>query len=198
MAMHARSDVSAVSISPAHGGCGNTHSRPVDKGAPVKLWTLECDNCETHLIEDPYWSRTISGIPETPDEKAYREDQEVKGRQDQQNQTAEALAKLGSLGDLPAAIAQLAQMFANPEHTQKKASTRTCTGCGEAMKDDAKFCGECGLRADVVIPEEAGGFGHLPLEDMTLQQLKALAEERGVPAKGNISKATLISRLQGE
>lgn len=195
MAMHARSDVSAVSISPAHGGCGETHSRPVHQGAPAKLWTLECDKCETHLIKDAHWSRTLSGIPETPDEKAHREDQEQKGRLDQQNQTAEALAKLGSLGDLPAAIAQLAQMFANPEHAQKNASGVPCASCGVVLRPNAKFCAECGSK---VVEAVSNPLPPIDLEALSLPQLKQLAEERGVPAKGNISKATLIARLQGE
>lgn len=199
MTVHARSDVAAVTIAPNHGGCGEVHSRPVVEGAPVKLWSLTCHNgCEDVLRKDAHWSATISGVPETPDEKAYREDQELKGKQDQQNQTAEALARLASLGDLPSAIAKLAEMFSGEPKSREIATLVTCTGCGFAHKNDAKFCPECGLRADVQVPKEAGGYGnHLPdLEELNLQQLKELATERGISVKGNLSRATVIDRLR--
>lgn len=196
MTMYARNDLVAVTISPTHGGCGDVHSRPVVEGAPVKLWALECANgCEDALRKDAHWSSTISGIPETPDETAYREDQELKGRQDQQNQTAEALAKLSSLGDLPSALAQLAAMFGSATvATPSPASTQTCTGCGTSLLANAKFCPECGLRADVQIPEEAGGYG--TYENMDMTELKELAAAKGVSVRGNLSKATLIDRLR--
>lgn len=205
MTMHARSDVSAVTISPASGGCGELHGRPVNQGAPVKLWTLSCEPCETQLINDPHWSRTISGIPETPDEKAYREDQETKGRLDQQNQTAEALSKLGSLGDLPSAIARLADMFSGDPKRERGATTlKSCTGCGVAWSADVKFCPECGLRSDVdanpaPLDEESGPAvgAHIDVTALSYQQLKDLASEQGVTNPHTVKKADLIKILSG-
>lgn len=202
MTVHARSDVSAVTISPESGGCGIVHSRPVDKGAPVKLWSLTCPACEDVLRKDANWSGTISGIPETPDEKAYREDQELKGKIDQQNQTAEALSKLASLGDLPSAIASLAAMFSGePKRDRFDQSKTVCTGCGETMANKANFCGFCGLRSDVKIPKEAGGFGPsaLPdLEELDETQLRTLAKEQGLKPHPRAGKPKLIELLKGE
>lgn len=198
MSMHARSDVSAVTISPAIGGCGELHSRPVHQGAPIKLWTLECEPCESQLINDSHWSRTISGIPETPDEKAYREDQETKGRLDQQNQTAEALAKLGSLGDLPAAIAQLATMFSNPDH--RRQDGQACTSCGSRGVMGSKFCGECGkptAETQAELDELVRVGAHIDVEALSYQQLKDLAAEKGVQSPHVMKKAELIRILSG-
>lgn len=201
MALHARSDLAAVTISPEHGGCGDLHSRPVDKGAPVKLWTLDCPLCEVALkkINDPHWSGTISGIPETPDEKQYREDQELKGKSDQQAQTAEAIAKLASLGDLPSAIAQLAAMFSGePKRDRFDRTKAICTGCGESMDSQANFCGFCGLRSDVLTSKGADGFGPndpVDLEALDEEQLRALAKERGLKPHYKAGKFKLIEML---
>lgn len=195
MTMHARSDVAAVTISPEHGGCGSFHSRPVHEGAPVKLWSLDCPPCEDVLRKDSHWSPTISGIPETPDEKEYREDQELKGHRDQQNQTADALAKLATLGDLPAAIAKLAEMFSSGE--PRRENGLTCTACSTTNPVNARFCGECGLSLALkpiatVTPDQ-----HLPdLADLDEAQLRALAKERGLTPHHRAGKASLIKLLQ--
>lgn len=200
MTVHARSDVSAVTISPESGGCGQVHGRPVHQGAPVKLWSLTCPMCETHLINDPHWSRTITGIPETPDEKAYREDQETKGKLDQQNQTAEALSKLGALGDLPAAIAQLATMFSNPDHNRRQ-DGHTCDRCNSGLVMGSKFCGECGAQVnqDTVDVEEPAPLvgSHIDVEALNHQQLKDLAKEHGIPSPHTMKKAELVRVLSG-
>ena len=208
MTIHSRSDVAAVTISPEHGGCGDLHSRPVRNGAPVKLWSLDCEACEEVLRKDshPHWSPTISGIPETPDEKEYREDQEVKGQRDQHNQTADALAKLATLGDLPAAIAKLAEMF-NGGDSRK---SLVCPTCSTSNSSDARFCGECGLSLAlkpiktlnepeppaIVSPPQANL--HIPgLEDLTEDQLRALAKERGLNPHHRAGRASLTKLLEG-
>lgn len=195
MTIHARSDVAAVTISPEHGGCGDLHSRPVVEGAPVKLWTLECPACEDVLRKDSHWSPTISGIPETPDEKEYREDQEVKGRTDQQNQTAEALVKLATLGDLPAAIAKLAEMFSSGE--PRRENGLTCSACSKLNPANARFCGECGLNLALKPPVVVTPAQHLPdLTDLDETQLRVLAKERGLNPHHRAGKATLVKLLQ--
>lgn len=191
MSVHARSDVSAVTISPAHGGCGDVHSRPVVNGAPAKLWTLTCVQCEDHLRNDPHWSGTISGIPETPDEKQYREDQEVKGKLDQQNQTAEALAKLSGLGDLPAMLAKLAEAFSNGEPRREPDSSVSCPKCSTSSKSDAKFCGNCGHKF-----EAAPVAAHLPdLTSLTDDQLRLVAQEKGIKVHPRTGRAKLLEAL---
>ena len=199
MTVHARSDLNAVTISPEIGGCGQLHSRPVHQGAPVKLWSLTCAPCELILKGDAHWSGTISGIPETPDEKSEREDMENRGKLDQQNQTAEALSKLSSLGDLPAAIAQLAGMFSNQEH--RRQDSQTCASCGNKMVMGAKFCGECG-KPTAEVQEELENLvkvgAHIDVEALSYQQLKDLATERGVPNPHSMKKADLVRILSGK
>ena len=194
MTVHARSDIAAVTISPAHGGCGDLHSRPVVNGAPVKLWSLTCPSCEDFLRKDSHWSGTISGVPETPDEKEYREDQEVKGRLDQQNQTAEALAKLSSLGDLPAAIAQLANLM----NSRPAETGPTCSNCNTPSVANAKFCGNCGtsvaLTSAIKTIEPARHT--VELDGLTEDQLRELAEERGLKPHHRAGRASLIKLLQ--
>lgn len=194
MTVHARSDLAAVTITPDHGGCGATHSRPVVEGAPAKLWSLTCHGgCEDVLRKDAHWSATISGVPETPDEKAYREDQELKGKQDQQNQTAEALSRLATLGDLPSAIAKLAEMFSG-EPKREATHTTPCAECSLPLTERDKFCPECGHKAATEV--KIGLPASINLTDLNVQQLKELATERGISVKGNLSKNTLIDRLQ--
>lgn len=195
MTMHSRSDLVAVTLSPAHGGCGQIHSRPVDKGAPVKLWSLTCEPCENTLkaIKDPHWSTTLAGIPETPDEKEYREDQETKGRTDQQNQTAEALAKLASLGDLPAAIARLADMYSGESRRGELTPVEKCRACNMLLPHDSKFCPECGQK---FTPEPPAS--RLPsLSDLTDDQLRALALEKGLRPHHKAGRVKLTEMLQG-
>jgi hypothetical protein len=193
MTIHARSDVAAVTISPTHGGCGELHSRPVDKGAPVKLWSLTCPSCEDILRKDSHWSGTVSGVPETPDEKAYREDQDLKGRMDQQNQTAEALAKLASLGDLPSAIAKLAEMFSGEP---KRETQLSCPTCEKTSPAAAKFCGHCG--SSMTPKPKTDSFAVPDLEFLSDAQLRELAKERGLKPHPRTGKLKLIEMIQGE
>lgn len=191
MTVHARSDLSAITISPAHGGCGEVHSRPVNQGAPAKLWSLTCSACEDVLRKDSNWSGTISGIPETPDEKAYREDQELKGRSDQQNQTAEALAKLASLGDLPSAIAQLAAMFSGEP---KRETGTACQACSKVSPATSKFCGHCGVS---MTPPPTDSFAIPNLEDLADFQLTELAREKGLKYHPRTGRKKLIELIRG-
>src|SRR6185437_16681414 len=52
MTLYARSDLASISIPATSGGCNSTHSRPVVKGAPAKVWKLECPPCESVLRGD--------------------------------------------------------------------------------------------------------------------------------------------------
>jgi hypothetical protein len=106
MTLYARSDVLLTSVPLTAGGCGTDHGRPTPKGAPVKIWALNCPRCENHLRTSDQWSATISSIPETPDEIETREDQEKRGQRALEDATGTALQKLG---DLPEVMAQIAQ-----------------------------------------------------------------------------------------
>jgi hypothetical protein len=106
MTLYARSDVMMTALSRSHGGCGQTHARPVVKGAPVKTWALSCEQCESFLRHDDQWSVTVSGIPETPDEVTVREDQEKRGKRDLENATGEAIVMMG---DMAPAMKQIAE-----------------------------------------------------------------------------------------
>lgn len=148
MTVYARSDVSAVSISKDHGGCGQIHSRPVIEGAPAKLWALTCHaGCENFLRSDPLWSGTAHTIPETPDETARRTDVEKRGQVEQQTSMAQALSDLAKLGSLPGVLAQLVGHL-NPGVDKVEATTleqelRVCRN-GHMNQQHVKFCGECG------------------------------------------------------
>jgi hypothetical protein len=92
MPLYARRDVVSVAVPPTSGGCGQSHSRPVEGGEPAKLWALDCPACSAALKaqNDPLWASEISKIPETPDEIAEREDREKRGQMDRDQRTENA------------------------------------------------------------------------------------------------------------
>lgn len=147
MTVYARSDVAAVNISANHGGCGETHSRPVVGGAPARLWALECSGgCEDVLRSDSHWAGTPHTVPETPDEVAIRLDVEKKNQIELQVGNAHALAELAKLGELPTAMAQALAAAFGPllgTATAQPAIAHLCRN-GHSNVADAKFCGECG------------------------------------------------------
>lgn len=143
MTVYARSDVASVSISQKHGGCGETHSRPVFDGAPVKEWALSCGPCENHLRHDTHlWSTFSTNIPETPDEISRREEQEKRGMRDQASATAQALDNMGAM---PEAFRQLAQALLNQQNAVAPAAEGWRTLCVNGhITHGSKFCPECG------------------------------------------------------
>lgn len=195
MPVHARSDVAAVTISQAHGGCGQPHSRPVVEGAPVKLWTLTCPQCEDVLRSDPLWSGTVSEIPETPDEQRVREDQQRRGQREQADATAHALERLAQLGDLPTVLARFIDHVSSPAALEPPMAVM-CRN-GHRNPQHAQFCSACGASMDEGVntgravgaietaPDDDGAGGEpveVPedLESMKLPQLRELAKRLGV------------------
>jgi hypothetical protein len=77
--VYARSDVMGVAITADGGGCGQTHSRPVFDGAPVKTWKLDCPYCEQALKDDPCWAGDVLSIPLNPDEERVTAKLEAEG-----------------------------------------------------------------------------------------------------------------------
>lgn len=217
MTVWARNDVCAVSISPEHGGCGESHTRPVVKGAPVKIWALTCHGgCEDHLRGNSLWSGTPEGVPETPDEMNIRLDVERRGQLEQQATMASALNDLAKLGDLPAMIALLAQSMAGNGPQQLTGQTVQLCRNGHRNPEGTKFCGECGADmndgvgkapvAEVTTTPEAGteqaestsepGIDLTTLDPETarLADLKKIADQVGAPTAR--SKAEQISLIQ--
>lgn len=209
MTVYARSDLCYVGISRDHGGCGESHSRPVVEGAPAKLWALTChQGCEDHLRKDPLWSSIPTAIPETADEQATREDVERRGAAEQAHSTASALEQLAKLGDLPAVMGQFMQ-FLTGSGTPAVASAidQLCRN-GHRNPPEAQFCSQCGVSTGEAVPVERGpelparptavdpraGEEEADLEAMSLGDLRALAERRGV--KTTRSKSDQIALLR--
>lgn len=218
MTVWARSDVCAVSISPDHGGCGISHSRPVVAGAPVRTWALTCQGgCEDYLRNDPLWSGTPETVPESPDEIAIRQDLEKRGQLESQASMATALNDLAKLGDLPGAIAQLAQMMAGNAPQQLAQQPLLLCRNGHRNTSTVKFCGECGAdlddaankrpvgelsptdpkkatSADESQEKSAKDLGNQELEGMSLAALRDIAANLGVPPAR--SKADQIASIR--
>lgn len=218
MTVYARSDVTCVALSKAHGGCGEVHSRPVVDGAPVKLWSLTCHSCEDHLRSDSLWSSTISEIPETYDEKSVREDQERRGQREQADATAHALERLAHLGDLPTVLGRMVELMTGQQPQAaiqaSQAMAQLCQN-GHANAAHTKFCGECGTPLEDIgtngpvqviqaTPEVTKGDDPETVADpspeaasydaQTVAELREAAKTLGVSTSG--TKAELIDRLQ--
>lgn len=231
----------SVSLSAAHGGCGKTHSRPVEHGAPVHPWALDCSACENHLrASDPHWSPTVSEIPETPDETKAREDLTKRSERSSADLTALMLARLAGDAGAEMTIQQLMGMRAGaegspslcPEGHKNPPTAKFCTECGQQVTPagmvrcpdghespaGSKFCVECGqttasapqkaveapAQSETPAPPAAApgpstpagkAQGRQRLRDMRLEDLQALARERGLPPGG--TRAELIGRLKG-
>ena len=207
MAIYARSDLACVNISEAHGGCGTEggHRRPVEHGAPAKIWALDCPACEDFLRHDPHWSVTTTEIPETYDETKAREQSEKSGKMDRERQLAEALIQLGPLGQLPAALGQvLGQLLGNA--APALAGTMEC-GSGHPNPAGLKFCGECGTPMSQPVaaaalpvaekvpepPAQSAPAQRRRLRDARLEELQALAVARSIDPVG--TRADLIVKL---
>jgi hypothetical protein len=175
MTVYARRDICCVAISESHGGCGSVHTRPAPGGAPAPIWALTCHGgCEDFLRHDPLWSPTAHGIPETPDEVVTREDVEKRGQIDQAASVAQALQRLASLGDLPAALREVligvlsvqqsqALPVAEPRIIEEKAS--------KAIEDAAPAAPGAVSGAADGLPE---------LESLSLADLREIAAARGL------------------
>lgn len=195
MALYARSDLAAVTVSVAHGGCGSTHHRPANDGKPVQVWEMDCVACGDHLRHDPHWSVTLSEIPETYDEKSAREDFDKRGAKDRDNVLALALARLAGV--------ELPETLRRPITGNMPPTALILCPDGHGNPPGQKFCGECGAlvhpaEKDTVAAKDADGGesddelpGDLPsLHWMTLQKL---CRDRGLDDTG--TKADLLVRL---
>lgn len=153
MTLYARSDLVQVTYPVDQGGCGQTHTRPVVNGAPEKVFALDCGKCEAVIRAEvsireqkhPLWSGTLSGIPETPDEKAVREDETERGKQEAAVANRSALE---SLSTLPQVLQNMMTMMAGgqlPAIGQSLAQSVSTCPSGHPNLGQVKFCGECGV-----------------------------------------------------
>lgn len=224
MPLYARSDLASVTVSAAHGGCGEVHVRPAPGGNPDPVWKLTCVPCEAHLRTDPLWSPTLSEVPETPDEEKARTDFENRGAIDRDQVMALAMAKLAGVDlpetmrrpisglqpHVPVVAGEIVCEYGHPN----EAGSKFCAECGSPLRvpekrlcpdghemgAKAKFCGECGQPAGGARALEAADVPDLTqpvksrLKNMQASQLKKIARERGVDDSG--TRAEVLARLQ--
>lgn len=169
MTVFARSDVMSVTFSAESGGCGAVHSRPVTDGAPARVWKLSCPACETHLRHDPRWSGLESEIPETPDEKRVREDEEAKGR-------ASADAKRDAV------LEQLARQSGNTETVMAEFARWLMERDGKAPKSDNRPKQQPTPKPDEPAVEDEASADLAPedLDALPLAELKKIAKRLSV------------------
>jgi len=216
MTLYARSDLASISIPATSGGCNSTHSRPVVKGAPAKVWKLECAPCESVLRGDAkpkklvyetdkrtgqtirqarvpdasdQWSSTPDTVPLTPDEERTNAVRQERGSQ--QIQLLQALAALRATGiDVPDDAMWLMERELPAEILK---GTMVCAN-GHDNPSGLKFCGECGM--SMAARGAIGGSGEEPAVDLSRlhpQTLRKMCRDRQLPDKGR--KDELISRL---
>jgi hypothetical protein len=212
LSLYARSDVMSVSIPETSGGCGASHTRPVTRGVPAKVWKLDCSPCEGYLRGDgkpkvikvipgdkdlgipsrmehvidshPQWSNTPEGIPPTPDEQHVNKIRAERGTQ--QLQQLQALAALQGAGlKIPdEAMWLLSQNF----DARIVKGTVVCSN-GHDNAAGAKFCGECGIdmatRGSIGPAEdEDDGPAELDIWKLDRSTLQKMCKEKGVSGRG--------------
>jgi hypothetical protein len=205
MTLWARSDLAAVNVSEAHGGCGRTHHRPANDGVPVQPWQLDCPPCEDHLRHDSHWAVTSSEIPETHDESKAREDFERRGARDKDALMTLIMAKAVGLdpAQLPESLTRMVSGI--PLHVPGQVECPQ----GHAQAPGMRFCGTCGSLMSAPVakaalsapqpppapPAEPSPFRPRRLRDAPLSTLQGLAGTRSLDTSG--TRADLIARLAG-
>jgi hypothetical protein len=181
----------SVSIPQGSGGCGGVHSRPVTRGAPAKVWKLDCNPCESSLRgdgkpkiikvipgdkeqgipsrmehvadSDPHWSTTPEGIPATPDEQHVNKIRAERGTQQLQQLSALAALQQAGLKIPDEAFWLLSQNF-----DQRIIKGTTICANGHDNPGGVKFCGECGMpmmQRDMAVISNAEDLSRLLPED---------------------------------
>lgn len=219
MSLYARSDLMSVSIPTSSGGCGATHMRPVTRGAPAKVWRLDCSDCEAHLRgdkkdkiikvipgdkdqgipgrmehvpdSDPMWSNTPEGIPPTPDEQHVNKIRAERGASELQMLQALIAAK-GAGIDIP----DNAMWLLNQTFDPRIIKGQVICANGHPNTAGAKFCQECSIKMTgqgMIGTALDASVSELPLGTLHVATLKKMARSRGLSDKG--TKAQLIDRL---
>jgi SAP domain len=226
MSLYARSDLMSISVPVTSGGCGGSHSRPVNRGAPAKIWQLDCTACESYLRgdkkqkvihvlpgdkekgipgrmvhvadSDPHWSSTPEGIPLTPDEQHIHKIRSERGHE--QLQQLQALAALQGAGFT---IPPEAQWLLDRNFDARIIKGTILCPTGHENTAGAKFCMECSLP---MIDQPAIGASPdvsetpvITTEDIPLGTLHVATLRKKCREKGLDDKGTkdqLISRLE--
>ena len=217
--LFARSDVMSITVPVASGGCGQSHSRPVIKGAPAKIFKLDCpEHCEPYLRgdrrqkklvyqidaktgqtvrqervadSDPMWSSTPDTVPLTPDEERTNTTRQERGRM--QIEMIQALAAMRATGiQVPPEAMWLLEREI-PEGVLR--GTVVCVS-GHDVPAGSKFCPDCGAsmaaRGAIAPPDDEPAA--VDLGRLHVQSLRKMCREHGLPDKGN--KDQLVGRLQ--
>ena len=184
MTVYARNDLAYENISPAHGGCGQPHSRPVEKGAPAKIWaTLRARCARTICAVRTSGQPLLAEIPETHDEQSEREDYEKRGANDIQTMMALALTRMTG-GEVPDTVARM--IDGSKLHLPAQVKV-LCPPHGHANPPGVKFCGECAAPMRDAAP--AGSLPPAPpapdLADLHPQKLRKMCREKGLDDSGD-------------
>ena len=136
--MYARSDIQSISISEAHGGCGQAHVRP----SGDDLWFVDCPDCELYLKGDPLWAQNADEVPETADETKAREAFETRGTKALSSLRVLALAKMA--GVTPSEISpELSKMLTSGP---VRVPGITVCGAGHDNAPGSRYCSACGMK----------------------------------------------------
>jgi hypothetical protein len=146
--MYARNDVRSISVAEAHGGCGIVHERETGPdGRPSDLFFVDCPQCESFLLADPLWARTLDDVPESPDEARARLAFESRGAKALTSLRALALAKMAGLDAGEVSPELRAMITAGPVRVpgvtvcesghDNSPGSRYCSTCGRPMSGPA-------------------------------------------------------------
>jgi hypothetical protein len=139
--IYARSDIQSITVSEAHGGCGQVHERPEGE----RLWGVECA-CEDFLRTDKVWSVHADEIPLSFDEERAAAALEKNAHKRQLNAIESAAGLLALLAGPKDLLAGAAPQLA--------AAGAECRKCASAVSPGVRFCGHCGAP---VLREIEGG-----------------------------------------
>lgn len=223
MSLYARSDMMSISIPETSGGCGAGHQRPVTRGAPAKVWKLDCPRCESylrgdgkakvikvitgdkeagipnrleHVVDsDPHWSTTVEGIPATPDEQHVNKIRSERG--DQELRWLEALiAARGSNISIPDnAMWRLEQTFGTQVVGSIVSGTVLCANNHENPAG-TKHCSECGIKMNTRGVLTQAELDAEPEAEIPLDRLHVASLKKMAREKGLSDKGTKAQILE--
>jgi len=200
--------------------------RLVTRGAPAKVWKLDCPPCEGYLRGDgkpkvikvipgdkeqgipsrmehvidahPQWANTPEGIPPTPDEQHVNKIRAERGSQ--QLQQLSALAALQKAG---LKIPDEAMWLLEQNFDARIVKGNVICKNGHDNVSGSKFCQECGIEmASEGAAEEKEEKEEEPFVDIWKLDFKALqkmCKGKGISAKGStdVLRQRLTTKTNG-
>lgn len=177
MTLYARADLQSVSIPVTSGGCGQTHSRPVDKwGHPDPIFALDCPGCE-HFLKgggktvirvtpgnkeyqipsrmdrvpdlDPVWANSPESIPMTRTEELAIGENAMALVHSQQRTLAKGISRLAKGQDISSLLGRL-------EVAKDVPGMLVCSSGGHHNAAGSKFCAQCGVPLRYIPKQLAG------------------------------------------